>query len=206
MRFYRSLYRFRTARSRKEHWDEGVCRKEGQQLVRGHLKRHRSRYRPRAASVACRGAERVDGERLAARLAWELEGRNDEVRSLTFGAYLTSRWLPGKRLVLAATTYDGYRRNVDNHMLPTVGRMRLRRLRAHHLEALYQRLLHSNDGNASLAPKTVYEIHLAVEEPGRADDQKFNLCGCFTPVNSEASPRTLRTKPCHCACHVGDRC
>ncbi len=37
------------------------------------------------------GTERADAERLAARLASELEGRNDEVRSLSFGAYLTSR-------------------------------------------------------------------------------------------------------------------
>src|SRR5207253_7660898 len=61
------------------------------------------------------GTERADAERLAARLASDLEGRNDEVRSLSFGAFLTARWLPGKRLVLADTTYDGYRRNVDNH-------------------------------------------------------------------------------------------
>lgn len=62
------------------------------------------------------GTERADAERLAARLASELEGRNDEVRSLSFGAYLTSRWLPGKRLVLAATSYNGYRRNVEKHI------------------------------------------------------------------------------------------
>ncbi len=36
-----------------------------------------------------------------------------------------------------------------------------RRLRAHHLEALYVRLLHPNDGRV-LAPKTVYEIHLVI--------------------------------------------
>jgi hypothetical protein len=50
------------------------------------------------------GSRRVDAERLAAHLASDLEGRNDEVRGLTFGAYLTSRWLPGKRVVLAATS------------------------------------------------------------------------------------------------------
>ncbi len=77
------------------------------------------------------GPNRADAERLAARLASELEGRNDEVRGLTFGAFLTSRWLPGKRLVLAETTYIGYRRNVENHVLPTLGRIRLRRLRHH---------------------------------------------------------------------------
>ena len=53
------------------------------------------------------GTERADAERLAARLASERSGRNDGARSLTVGAYLTRHWLPGKRLVLATSTYDG---------------------------------------------------------------------------------------------------
>lgn len=108
------------------------------------------------------GTERADAERLAARLASERNGRNDSARSLTFGAYLTSRWLPGKRIVLATSTYDGYRRNVERHVLPTLGRIGLRQLRPHHLEALYERLLHPGDGRAGLAPKTAYEVHLVI--------------------------------------------
>jgi integrase len=107
------------------------------------------------------GTERADAEKLAAHLAGDRNGRNDAVRSLSFGAYLTSRWLPGKRLVLATSTYDGYRRNVERHILPALGRIGLRRLRPHHLESLYDRLLHPPDGNV-LAPKTVYEIHLVI--------------------------------------------
>jgi hypothetical protein len=49
------------------------------------------------------GCGRADAERLAARLVSERGGANDEARSLSFGAFLTSRWLPGKRLVLAAS-------------------------------------------------------------------------------------------------------
>ena len=41
------------------------------------------------------GTNRQDAEQLAARLAKMLNGRNDEGRSLSFGAYLTTRWLPG---------------------------------------------------------------------------------------------------------------
>jgi hypothetical protein len=82
------------------------------------------------------GTERADAKRLAAQLASERNGRNDSARSLTFGAYLTTRWLPGKRLVLATSTYDGYRRNVERHVLLTLGRIGLRQLRPHHLEAL----------------------------------------------------------------------
>jgi integrase len=108
------------------------------------------------------GRERDDAERLAARLASERDGANDEARSLSLGVFLSSRWLPGKRLVLAASTYNGYRRNVEGHIVPALGRIGLRRLRPHHLEAFYDGLLHPRDGRAPLAPKTVYEIHLVI--------------------------------------------
>lgn len=108
------------------------------------------------------GYERGDAERLATRLVSERDGTNDQARSLSFGVFLTSSWLPGKRLVLAASTYSGYRRYVDRHIVPALGRIGLRRLRPHHLEALYDGLLHPRDGRAALAPKTVYEIHLII--------------------------------------------
>ena len=107
------------------------------------------------------GTDRADAERLAARLAAEHNGRNDQSRSLTFGAYLTRQWLPGKQVVLAASTFAGYRRNVERHILPTLGRVQLRRVRPHHLEALYASLLHQG-GGGGLAPKTVYEIHVVI--------------------------------------------
>ena len=83
------------------------------------------------------GTVRAEAERLAGRLAREHDGRNDPARSMSFGAYLTARWLPGKRLVLA-----------DSHLrrLPPQRRMaRLARARRHRpasnpprpLEALY---------------------------------------------------------------------
>ena len=72
---------------------------------------------------------------------------------MTFGVYLTTRWLPGKRLVLADSTYDGYRRKVERHVLPALGSIALRRLRPDHLEALYERLLHPTDGSAGSRPQ-----------------------------------------------------
>lgn len=108
------------------------------------------------------GCERGDAERLAARLVSERDGANDEARSLSLGTFLTTRWLPGRRLVLAASTYNGYRHNVEGHIVPVLGRIGLRRLRPHHLEAFYDGLLHPRDGRAALAPKTVYEIHLVI--------------------------------------------
>jgi Phage integrase, N-terminal SAM-like domain len=108
------------------------------------------------------GRDRADAERLAGRLANERDGAGDEARSLSFGAFLSSRWLPGKRLVLAASTHNGYRHNVKNHIIPALGHVRLRRLRPHHLDAFYDRLLHPRNGDSPLAPKTVYEIHLVI--------------------------------------------
>jgi integrase len=103
------------------------------------------------------GTERADAERLARRLAAEANGRNDEGRALRFGAYLTSRWLPGKRLTLPSSTWDGYRRKVERHILPRLGPVPIRRLRPAHLEALYDSKLHPTDGCRALKPKTVLE-------------------------------------------------
>jgi integrase len=108
------------------------------------------------------GTDRARAERLATRLAAEEQGRADAVRALTFGAYLTGQWLPAKKLQLAASTYRGYERNVQRHILPALGRIGLRRLRSHHIEALYDQLLASSVEAPALAPKTVYEIHLVI--------------------------------------------
>lgn len=108
------------------------------------------------------GTSRTEAERLAAKLAAELNGRDDEARSLTFGAYLTRRWLPGKKLGLAQSTWDGYRRKIELHILPRLGRIPIRRLRDTHLEAVYEEKLRPTDGSQPLAPKTVLEIHLII--------------------------------------------
>jgi integrase len=108
------------------------------------------------------GTDRSEAERLAAYLAAQCNGRNDEVRALSFGAYLTRQWLPGKKLTLAASTYRGYVHKTERHILPALGTTRLRGLRPHHLDALYDRMLHPGDGRRALAPKSVYEVHLII--------------------------------------------
>ncbi len=108
------------------------------------------------------GTDRAEAERLAAKLAATETRRVQAVRSLTFGAYLTSQWLPAKKLHLATSTYRGYERNVQRHILPALGRVGIRRLRYQQIEALYDSLLHPVVGKG-LAPKTVYEIHLIIK-------------------------------------------
>lgn len=124
---------------------------EGRDLVTG---KERRKWHPART-------DRAEAERLAARLAAEENKRTDAVRSLTFGAYLTSQWLPAKKLHLATSTYRGYERNVRLHIVPVLGRINIRRLRYQQIESLYDSLLHPTEGRA-LAPKTVYEIHLII--------------------------------------------
>lgn len=62
---------------------------------------------------------------------------------------------------LATSTYRGYERNVQLHVLPTLGEVSIRRLRYQQIEALYDSLLQPATGRG-LAPKTVYEIHLVI--------------------------------------------
>jgi integrase len=107
------------------------------------------------------GTDRAEAERLAAKLAAAEAVRIDAVRSLTFGAYLTSQWLPAKKQHLATSTYRGYERNVQRHILPALGTVSIRRLRYQQIEALYDALLHPTTSRG-LAPKTVYEIHLMI--------------------------------------------
>ena len=82
--------------------------------------------------------------------------------SLTVAVYLTQRWLPSKQLALRPSTWDAYRRIIDLHVVPRIGRVPLRHLRPDHLERLYADLLDDGraDGSGGLNNKTVVEIHM----------------------------------------------
>ncbi len=108
------------------------------------------------------GTDRAAAERLARKLATETVGRDDGNRSLTFGAYLTQRWLPGKKVELASTTFAGYRRLVERHILPTLGGVKIRRLTPDQLEQLYAAKLAPTDGSRQLSRKSVLEIHVVI--------------------------------------------
>jgi integrase len=111
------------------------------------------------------GADRAQAEALANELAVErMRDWSPRRSSLTVGVYLTQRWLPGKRAALRPSTWDSYRRNVELHIVPRIGRVPLRHLRPDHVERLYAGLL--ADGNnvreGGLDAKTVLEIHMVL--------------------------------------------
>ncbi len=109
------------------------------------------------------GTNRDAAEALASDLAdRHRRGGGRERSSLTLAVYLTQRWLPAKQLALRPSTFDAYRRNIDLHLVPRIGRIPLRHLRPDHLERLYADLLDAGraDRNGGLNNKTVVEIHM----------------------------------------------
>lgn len=109
------------------------------------------------------GTCRDEAEALARQLADEIGRTNGSTRTLTFGAYLLQQWLPGKANTLAESTWHSYRRKIERHILPTLGKVPIRRLKVTHLEALYDSKLRPSDADAkALAPKTVLELHLII--------------------------------------------
>ena len=109
------------------------------------------------------GPDKTAAETLAHKLAAETNSREGRSRSLTFGAYLSEQWLPAKANTLAASTWQGYRRKIERHILPTLGRIPIRRLKVDDLERLYDAKLRPTDPDVkALAPKTVLEIHLII--------------------------------------------
>ena len=131
---------------------------------------------------------------------------------MTFGAYLESRWLPAKKAALRPSTYAGYRRNVELHITPTLGRIPIRRLRDKHLEELYDRLAHPIGDTRALSPKTVLEIHLiiraALADALRVECVTRNVALCRRGCRGHppsARPSRNRGPPSSSRCSSGRR-
>ena len=111
------------------------------------------------------GIDRADAELLATRLsAMAAMQRRDP--GLSLGRYLLEQWLPTKQVSLRPSTWDGYRRVIELHVLPRIGHIALRRLRVEHIESLYSELLANGrrNGTGGLDPKSVLEVHVIVRK------------------------------------------
>jgi len=114
------------------------------------------------------GPRRSDAERMVTDL---VKRRNDGQQTprgkTTLGEYLTEKWLPLQRAQLRPSTFDSYRRNIQLHVLPTLGRVQLHKLAPEDLDTLYARLLTAGrrDGkDGGLSVKTVRLIHLVLHK------------------------------------------
>ena len=156
------------------------------------------------------GTRRSDAEKI---LAEEIKRRHDGVpvptEKLTFGQYLTERWLPLQKSRVRASTYDSYRRNIDLHVLPALGRRPLDKLTPDDLDVFYATLLTEGrkkpvgkksestgtpvvaDKPVGLAPKTVRNIHLMLSK-AMSDAQRKGLV--VRNVVSLADAPTLKSR------------
>lgn len=116
------------------------------------------------------GTRRADAERVLADLIRrKYDGEPVPTERLTVAQYLTERWLPIQQSRLRTSTYDSYRRNIDLHVVPALGRRPLAKLTAEDLDLFYATLLTDGrkqaDGTSrGLATKTVRDIHLMLSK------------------------------------------
>jgi integrase len=106
--------------------------------------------------------DRTDAEELASRLHEERVGAAP-VRggALRLADFLQSTWLPSKRRQVRSTTAYRYAWFVDRYVIPAIGDIPLRRLRADHLDGLYEQLATTGGQHGEgLAPKTILEVHM----------------------------------------------
>jgi len=117
----------------------------------------RRRRTSRAAGASRRAAEHLLAELLE-------QKRTDtyvEATDLTLDDYLVDAWLPATEHEVRRSTFDAYRRNIQLHVRPRIGRIKLQKLRPIDLTKFYADLLREGrlDGKGGLSPKTVHNIH-----------------------------------------------
>lgn len=119
------------------------------------------------------GTRRADAERLLADLIRrKYEGESVPTEKLTLAEYLTERWLPVQKTRWRASTYDSYRRNVELHVIPALGRRPLDRLTVEDVDLFYADLLTTGRKKRpaekgepkGLSPKTVHNIHVMLNK------------------------------------------
>jgi integrase len=129
---------------------------------------------------------------LATALAGVNAGNYIEPTRLTLGEYLIDRWLPAKRASIRPSTWDNYRRYIENHIVPALGMVLLQKLTADQLDRLYADKLAGGreDGRTGgLAPKTVRHLHTILHKALRDAERKHLVT---RNVADAADPPRLR--------------
>lgn len=79
-------------------------------------------------------------------------------RRITLAEWVRDSWLPMSEPRVKPTTFHSYQRNLELHVLPTLGRKPLQQLTPPMLTALYGQLARSSD-RKPLSAKTISYIH-----------------------------------------------
>ncbi len=84
---------------------------------------------------------------------------------LLLGQYLR-QWLSDYEVNLAVKTIEGYRVNIEGHIIPCLGQIPLQKLQPVHIQQFYKEKLKNGrlDGKGGLSPKSVLYIHRVLRE------------------------------------------
>ena len=119
------------------------------------------------------GTRRGDAEKLLADLVKRAHrGETVVSEKLTLEQYLRDRWLPIQEARVRPSTFSSYRRNIELHVVPALGKRPLDQLSPEDIDVFYAGLLKSGrkkrpgeKGPAKgLAPKTVHNIHVMLNK------------------------------------------
>jgi integrase len=108
-----------------------------------------------------------------------------EPSKVTFGEFLTERWLPSREMTLRRSTIESYRINVNRHVLPTLGARQIQQVTVDHLDRLYTQLVKSG-----LSPKTVRNVHVLLHKALK-DAVRKNLIA-RNPAEAADPPKASR--------------
>jgi integrase len=119
------------------------------------------------------GTRRGDAEKLLADLVKRAHrGETVVSEKLSLGEYLTERWLPIQEARLRKSSFEAYRRNIELHVVPGLGKRQLDQLTPEDIDMFYAALLKSGrrkrpgekGPTKGLAPKTVHNIHVMLNK------------------------------------------
>jgi integrase len=148
------------------------------------------------------GARRADAEKLLAELVKRAHrGETVVSEKLTLEQYLRDRWLPIQESRVRPSTFSAYRRNIELHVVPALGKRPLDQLSPEDVDLFYAGLLKNGrkkrpgeKGPAKgLAPKSVHNIHVmlnkALSDAARKGTVVRNVVALADPPSLAAHKR-----------------
>lgn len=129
---------------------------------------------------------RKDAERELTRLLAAVDsGTFADPGRLTVGEYVLERWLPHQRSRIRARTWERYRQLLTRHLLPSLGSVRMAKLRPGHVQAVLDAMLGSG-----LAPRTVLQAYRVLSAAMR-QAVRWQLLAA-NPASAVSPPRPER--------------
>jgi len=146
------------------------------------------------------GTTKRSAQQLLGQLFDDLESNTFlEPEAITVAGYLVDEWLDSTKNELRHATFDSYRRNIENHVVPHIGAVKLQALRPLDLTRYYSTLLSSGrrDGRGGLSAKSVRNIHQmlrkAFDDAVRSHYLRSNpAIGAKPPKQSASGSNDLR--------------